>query len=227
MLPQVDSDSTASKRRSWLKRPWTMFLLGCVVATLTLSVSVALTVLVPLAVKGYVKRDEALPYIMGANITTLADTLVVAMLQPGPGAAQVVLAEAIGVTIVSVFILAFLYRPVKDNVLRLDDFLVASNARLAGFVAVLFTLPIVFILTGLFFRTVSRDPRGIAIAPMADATEPTPEEQLEALALSDEEKVVLARVGEILRRVNFGTVVLVVQDGKVVQIEMAEKFRLR
>jgi hypothetical protein len=62
---------------------------------------------------------------------------------------------------------------------------------------------------------------------MADATEPTPEEQLEALALSDEEKVVLARVGEILRRVNFGTVVLVVQDGKVVQIEMAEKFRLR
>ena len=70
-------------------------------ATLTLSVSVALTVLVPLAVKGYVKRDEALPYIMGANITTLADTLVVAMLQPTPDAAQVVLAEAIGVTIVS------------------------------------------------------------------------------------------------------------------------------
>ena len=66
----------------WLKHPWTMFLLGCLVATLTLSVSVALTVLVPLAVKGYVKRDEALPYIMGANITTLADTLVVAMLQP-------------------------------------------------------------------------------------------------------------------------------------------------
>ena len=62
---------------------------------------------------------------------------------------------------------------------------------------------------------------------MVDATEPTPEEQLEALALSDEEKVVLARVGEILRRVNFGTVVLVVQDGKVVQIEMAEKIRLR
>ena len=101
MLPQIDSTSTVSKRRSWLKRPWTMFLLGCIVATLTLSVSVALTVLVPLAVKGYVKRDEALPYIMGANITTLADTLVVAMLQKTPVAAQIVLAEAIGVTIVS------------------------------------------------------------------------------------------------------------------------------
>ena len=35
------------------------------------------------------------------------------------------------------------------------------------------------------------------------------------------------KVADILRKINFGTVVLVVQDGKVVQIEMAEKFRLR
>ena len=58
--------------------------------------SVALTVLVPLASKGYVKREEAIPYIMGANITTLADTLVAAMLLGNPVAVQIVLAEAIG-----------------------------------------------------------------------------------------------------------------------------------
>jgi hypothetical protein len=57
--------------------------------------------------------------------------------------------------------------------------------------------------------------------------EPTPDQQLEALNLTDEERLVLAKVGHILRRIEFGTVVLVVQDGKVVQIEMAEKFRLR
>ena len=62
---------------------------------------------------------------------------------------------------------------------------------------------------------------------MGDAPEPTADEQLAHLALSDEEKVVLARVGEVLRKIRFGTVVLVIQDGKVVQIEMAEKFRLR
>jgi hypothetical protein len=45
--------------------------------------------------------------------------------------------------------------------------------------------------------------------------------------LSLEERTVLVRVAEILRRIQFGNVVLVVQDGKVVQIEMAEKFRLR
>jgi len=59
---------------------------------------------------------------------------------------------------------------------------------------------------------------------MTTPVEPT---DLEALDLTPEEKAVLARVGEILRRLTYGTVVLVVQDGKVVQIEMAEKFRLR
>jgi hypothetical protein len=153
VLPHVDSDSTASKRSGWLKRPWTMFLLGCLVATLTLSVAVALTVLVPLAVKGYVKREEVLPYIMGANITTLADTLVVGMLQPTPVAAQIVLAEAIGVTIVSVFILATVYQPLKRNVIGFDDWLVASNRRLAGFVVILFIVPVAFLLSGLVFTT--------------------------------------------------------------------------
>jgi sodium-dependent phosphate cotransporter len=150
VLPQVSSDTTAAKRASWMRRPWTMFALGCVVATLTLSVSVALTVLVPLAVKGYVRRDDALPYIMGANITTLADTLVVAMLQRDPVAAQIVLAEAIGVTIVSIAILALWYQPVKRGVIRLDDYFVGSTRRLAIFVGILFVLPVSFLLSGLW-----------------------------------------------------------------------------
>jgi hypothetical protein len=48
-----------------------------------------------------------------------------------------------------------------------------------------------------------------------------------AVELTNEEREVLAKVAGIVRRINYGTVVLVIQDGKVVQIEMAEKFRLR
>ncbi len=55
----------------------------------------------------------------------------------------------------------------------------------------------------------------------------TGDERLAALDLSEEERLVLAKVAGIVRRINYGTVVLVIQDGKVVQIEMAEKFRLR
>ncbi len=61
---------------------------------------------------------------------------------------------------------------------------------------------------------------------MADS-QGTADEQLTALELSEEERLVLAKVAGIVRRISYGTVVLVIQDGKVVQIEMAEKFRLR
>ena len=64
---------------------------------------------------------------------------------------------------------------------------------------------------------------------MAEPSEPvTPSgDPLDQLALSEDERMVLAKVAEVLRKIQFGTVVLVVQDGKVVQVEMAEKFRLR
>jgi hypothetical protein len=45
--------------------------------------------------------------------------------------------------------------------------------------------------------------------------------------LPADEQEVLVRVSEIIDRIKYGTIVLVIQDGKVVQIEMAEKFRLR
>jgi hypothetical protein len=152
VLPQVNSSSVTGKRAQWLRRPWPMFLLGCAVATLTLSVSVALTVLVPLASRGYVKRDESIPYIMGANITTLADTLVAAMLLRNAVAVQIVLAEAIGVFIVSLLYLALVYDPIKRGIIGLNDWLIASNRRLLVFVVGLFVLPAILLTSGLWLR---------------------------------------------------------------------------
>jgi hypothetical protein len=68
-------------------------------------------------------------------------------------------------------------------------------------------------------------PRSIRL--VVDASRSKADDQLAELSLTDEEKLVLAKVADILRKIQFGTVVLVVQDGKVVQVEMAEKFRLR
>ncbi len=148
VLPQLDGERAAGRRERWLKRTWPMFLLGCLVATLTLSVSVALTVLVPLASRGYVRRDEAIPYIMGANITTLADTLVAAMLTGHPVAVQIVLAEAIAVSVVTIGYLAVLYRPLKRWVLGLDDWLVETDRRLWVFVTAILATPVLLMLSG-------------------------------------------------------------------------------
>jgi hypothetical protein len=148
VLPQIDSDLAARGKYQWLRRPWPMFALGCVVALLTLSVSVAITLLVPLAAKGYVDRREAMPYIMGANITTLADTLVAAMILGRPEGVQVVLAEAIAVAFVTIIYLAFLYRPIQDTIMSLDEWVVGTNRRLMGFVVGLFVFPGVLLLSG-------------------------------------------------------------------------------
>lgn len=156
VLPQLDGERHGGERLEWLKRPWPMFLLGCLVATLTLSVSVALTVLVPLASRGYIRRREAIPYIMGANITTLADTLVAAMVLGSGVAVQIVLAQAIAVAVVSLLLLALAYRPLVESVMRLDEWVVASTRRLWLFVAVLFVLPAIFLTSGIWIGPIAR-----------------------------------------------------------------------
>ncbi len=62
---------------------------------------------------------------------------------------------------------------------------------------------------------------------MADERVPEPSIQQRLADLTDDERLVLAKVADIVRKIQYGTVVLVIQDSKVVQIEMAEKFRLR
>lgn len=148
VLPQLDGDRTAERRSRWLRKPWPMFFLGCLVALLTLSVSVAITVMVPLAAKGYIDRREAMPYIMGANITTLADTLVAAMILGRPEGVQVVLAEAIAVSIITIIYLLFAYRHLQRWIMTLDEWVVSRPKRLVGFVGTLFFVPAVLLLSG-------------------------------------------------------------------------------
>ncbi len=122
-----------------------MYALGCAVALITMSVSVALTVLVPLVVKGYVKREAILPYIMGANITTLGDTLLAAVLLHSSSAVRIVLAGIIGTTIVSLVLLAFFYPSVRRGVWKFQRQMVKNRPRLAMFTAALFLTPLVII----------------------------------------------------------------------------------
>jgi solute carrier family 34 (sodium-dependent phosphate cotransporter) len=82
-------------------RPWAMFLIGAGVTCLTLSVSVSLSLLVPLASKGYVRRENVWPYILGANITTFVDTLFAGAVVGHPDAVRIVALLMGCVTLVS------------------------------------------------------------------------------------------------------------------------------
>jgi solute carrier family 34 (sodium-dependent phosphate cotransporter) len=142
-LPTIGSERFEGKSR--LSNPWVMFGLGCLVALLTLSVSMALTVLVPLVANGYLKREDTIPYIAGANITTLADTLVAAIIIGNPDAVRVVMAEVIGVTAFTLLLLSVAYPAVRGGSISWARFVLSRRSHLAGFVALLLVTPIALI----------------------------------------------------------------------------------
>jgi hypothetical protein len=147
VLPTVGSDRLeGGPDDAWHTRKWPMFFVGCGVCLLTLSVSVALTVLVPLVAKGYLRRANTLPYIAGANITTLADTLVAAILLGNQDAVRVVAAVTLAVTVWTVFLLAFAYPVLRRVCLGLARQALESRRRLLAFAGVLFIVPVALIL---------------------------------------------------------------------------------
>ncbi|MCB0976051.1 MAG: hypothetical protein KDB02_01215 [Acidimicrobiales bacterium] len=145
MLPQLGAEDFERREVSWTTRKWPMFLAGCVVTLLTLSVSVSLTLLVPLVAKGHVRRSNTLPYIAGANITTLVDTLVAAVLLGNQDGVRVVVAVTSVVAVFTLAVLVTAYPLLRRLLLSIARRVLASNRRLAAFTAVLFVVPLVLI----------------------------------------------------------------------------------
>ena len=110
-----------------------------------MSVSVSLSILVPLSQRGFVRRENVIPYIMGANITTFIDTLLAAVLLNNPPAFTVVFAEMLSITIVSIIILAFIYRPFNDGMLGAVDWVASDNRNLAVFMIAIFIVPLILL----------------------------------------------------------------------------------
>jgi predicted nucleotidyltransferase len=145
VMPALSEEQMEHRPHAWYARKWPMFFLGCGVCLLTLSVSVALTVLVPLVAKGYLRRANTLPYIAGANITTLADTLVAAVLLGNQDAVRVVVAVTLAVSVLTVVFLAAFYPLLRRVCLGFAARVLVSPARLAAFVVVLFAAPLTLI----------------------------------------------------------------------------------
>ena len=144
-LPVMSGDRLGERSDAWYTRKWPMFLVGCGVTLLTLSVAVSLTLLVPLVAKGILRRANTLPYIAGANITTLADTLVAAIVLGNQEGVQVVVAVTITVTIWTLLLLTLAYPQLRRFCLGFARWVLASHKRLGAFAAGLFIIPLVLI----------------------------------------------------------------------------------
>ena len=146
-LPEMSiKESNVGRVSRLVYRPWVMFLLGAGVTMISMSVSVSLAILVPLSHRGFVRRENVIPYIMGANITTFIDTLLAAVLLDNPDAFTVVFVEMLSITIVSAIILLTVYRPYERGMLRWSEWISANGRNLAIFMVTIFVIPIVLLL---------------------------------------------------------------------------------
>ena len=141
-LPNLEAPGPTFERLSrHAQRRLPMFLFGAAVTLLTLSVSLSLTILVPLTMKGYLKRQHLIPYIMGANITTWIDTLFASLLLNTPRAFTIVFTEMVVGASVSLFVLIFLYGPYQRTILALAHRITASRRGFVVFLATILVVP--------------------------------------------------------------------------------------
>jgi Na+/phosphate symporter len=145
-LPVVDpTGGRLSKMATTIYRPWITFVFGMVVTCITLSVSVSLTLLVPLTARGLVRRENLIPYILGANITTFVDTLFASLLLQSTAGFTVVFCEICAVSAFSLPVVLLVYRPYERVVDELTLQVTKSRFRLGMFVIGLFLIPILLI----------------------------------------------------------------------------------
>lgn len=123
-----------------------MFAMGCAVTAMTLSVSISLTLLVPLSLKGYLKREHVIPYVMGANITTFIDTLAGALILGGESAFTVVLTEMLAVAAVSAVLLTVAYGPYSRFILGTTHQATRSKRNMGAFLGAIVAVPLVLLL---------------------------------------------------------------------------------
>jgi hypothetical protein len=146
-LPNLEQPSVKVQRiKEWLHHPLAMFLLGVVITAMTLSVSISLTLLIPLSLKGYVKRDNIIPYVMGANISTWVDTLVAALLLENERAFTIVFTQMAVGACVSLAVLIFIYKPYSRAILSVARQVTHTRRGFAIFLGAILLIPLALFL---------------------------------------------------------------------------------
>lgn len=145
-LPELDVEHSRFREIAHIiYRPAVMFLFGLAVTMIVPSVSVSVGLLVPFSARGYVRRENIIPYIMGANVATFSDTLVASLLVNASRAFSIVFLQAASVGVMSLIVILF-YGPYQHVLDRALEWFTNDERRLGLLVAVILITPLVLML---------------------------------------------------------------------------------
>jgi len=145
VLKQIDTEWLRTRLFRRFQHKWTSFGLGILITGVTTSVAFSLGVVVPLYNREYIKRKEIVPYVLGANIGTFFDTIVIAVLLDSPAGVAIVLSLVAVGTIVSIVALVW-FSTFYEAVETVQSRLVADRRYLVGFLLTLAMVPVVLVL---------------------------------------------------------------------------------
>ena len=146
LLPTLETPGTGFEHAARGSRsPRVTFLVGAGVPAITMSAGLSIALLVPLTLRGVVRRRDLVPYILGANVTTLVDTLFAALLLDSAEAVAAVVALAVSVGVLSVILVTVGHRPFAAAVLWLATHLTSTRRGVVAFLAVAALTPVILI----------------------------------------------------------------------------------
>ena len=146
-LPQMSlKESQVGQVSRLVYHPLVMFTLGALITIFSMSVSLSLSILVPLSNRGFIRRENVIPYIMGANITTFVDTLLAAVLLDNSASFTVVLVGMVSITIISTAVLGIFHHPYRHITINFVDWITKTNRNMALFMVTIFVIPIILML---------------------------------------------------------------------------------
>jgi len=145
LLDSVDKQRLRRRYITELSDRWVSFTLGLVLTGVTTSVAFSLGVVVPLYNRGHIKRQEILPFVLGANVGTLVDTLVVAVVLDTPTGVVIVSSVLVLGFVISVALL-LAYPTYSGVVGAIQSVFLADPRYFVGFLVSLVLIPLGFVL---------------------------------------------------------------------------------
>jgi sodium-dependent phosphate cotransporter len=151
LLARVDEAALQRHLFTHFRHTWVSFFAGLLITGVATSVAFSLGVVVPLYNRGYVDRDELVPYILGANVGTFFDTVLVAVVLESVTGLVVVL-ELVAVATLLTLLALVAYDQYRRVVTALDTRLATDRRVFAAFLFALLAVPLAFLVVPLLLR---------------------------------------------------------------------------
>jgi len=130
--------------RFQLSNKWISFAVGAGITLVSTSVALSVGIIVPLYNRGYFKRKEIIPYLMGANLTTMISSVMAAAVIESAVAMKMSLLLSVSVLLTTVVVLAFYDRCYK-LIQKAFNAVMLKDLYLYGFSALLLLTPLLLV----------------------------------------------------------------------------------